>query len=117
MKAGDANSWMFGLNPAVRYFVMDGLGVGAFLGFNKIKDGPTTVRFVPQAEYNFNLGSRLFPYAGLGFGFQYFSVEEGGVSASSTDALVQFGGGVKMTFGGGSSASASTSPSSSPTRP
>jgi hypothetical protein len=84
------------LNPAVRYFIMDGLSVGLGLQFQIIESGPKTYGFLPQAEYNVNMG-RLFPYIGVGVGVQY--AKENG--ASSTDFLIDPGAGIKVTFGGG----------------
>ncbi len=93
---GDVSSTIVGINPAVRYFVMDGLAVGMALQIQIIEDGPDTYGFLPQAEYNVNMG-RLFPYAGVGIGVQYAT----GDGDSSTNFIINPGVGVKLTFGGG----------------
>jgi hypothetical protein len=94
---GDESTTIFTLNPAARVFVLDGLAVGLVLQTRLIDDGPTTFSLLPQAEYNLNMNERLFPYVGLGLGWQYAETQ----NVSSSYFIFQFGGGVKLTFGGG----------------
>jgi hypothetical protein len=93
---GDVSNTRVTLNPAVRYFIANGLSVGLGLQFSIIESGPKTYGFLPQAEYNLNMG-RLFPYVGLGVGVQV--ARDSGDNA--TDFLIDPGAGVKVTFGGG----------------
>jgi hypothetical protein len=86
----------FTLSPAVRYFIMNGLAVGVRFELQIIEDGPKSVRVLPQAEYNLNMG-RLFPYVGIAAGIDY--TKSGG--HSSTDFALEPGVGIKLAFGGG----------------
>jgi hypothetical protein len=100
LNVGDVSSSAIVLNPAVRYFIMNGLAVGLRFGYAWVTDGAHIFNIVPQAEYNVSLGGRLFPYVGLGAGVQY--INEGGEGDdSSTDFVVEPGAGIKLAMGGG----------------
>lgn len=93
---GDVSNTRVTINPAVRYFIINGLAVGLGLQFSIIESGPKTYGILPQAEYNLNMG-RLFPYVGVGMGVQV--ARDNG--DNSTVFLIDPGVGVKVTFGGG----------------
>jgi hypothetical protein len=95
--AGDTSTTIFTLSPAARYFVLDGLALGGQMLARVITQGPKTFSLIPQAEYNIRLDERMFPYAGLGLGWQYVDTPD----VSSSYFLFQLTGGVKLTFGGG----------------
>lgn len=100
LKVGSVSSSAVVLNPAVRYFIMNGLAVGLRFGYSWVTDGAHIVTLLPQAEYNMNLSSRFYPYVGLGAGLQY--VKEGGESNdNSTDFIIEPGVGIKIAMGGG----------------
>jgi hypothetical protein len=110
-KQGEADaSIAINLGPTFRYFVIDGLSVGGnlTLGYSKQGDSSfTTIYFLPAAEYNFDLGSRLYPYAGMMVGLAYmtFSSTDPITGESSSEGKAGFyaapEGGVKVNFGGG----------------
>jgi len=99
----------FGLTPYVLYYVMKGLGVGGRFTvayekqWIKVTGQPdqssdsTGIAIQPAAEYHFDLGSRLYPYAGLALGYGYADYGSG----KDNQMVFNIGGGVKMTFGGG----------------
>ncbi|HEY3354925.1 MAG TPA: hypothetical protein VGQ83_16850 [Polyangia bacterium] len=86
--------------PAVRYFITDGLAVGGSLRVGGATAGYAIFQMVPGLEYSFTLGTKVFPYAGGGIGFNYMSFSAttvfGTVSASMTDFLLDLSGGVKF---------------------
>jgi hypothetical protein len=100
----DYKSFNLGLSPYVLYFVMKGLSVGGKfqVDYQKIWSGDgngdaTSIAIMPAAEYNFDLGSRIFPYAGLAFGYGY--MKSGDVKINQFRFVPE--GGVKITFGSG----------------
>ena len=93
-----------GISPYVLYFIMKGLSVGGRfeVQYNKYWDGDGssdgyTIKIMPAAEYNFDLGGRLFPYAGLAFGYGY--ARSGDLKINQFHFVPE--GGVKITFGSG----------------
>jgi hypothetical protein len=103
---GTSSTLVFSFTPAVRYFIIDNLAIGGRMVITAAKDGPTTFQLIPEAEYNFNLGTNLFPYATAGFGYQYtrtpgVGTPRGNVTASSSNAVVEISGGITYVFGHG----------------
>lgn len=97
-----------GLSPGVQYFIIKGLSVGGkfqvdytkiweTVAGNDSSDSRTAIAILPTVEYNFDLGGRLFPYAGASLGYGY--TEIGDTKINQMRFIVE--GGVKMTFGHG----------------
>jgi hypothetical protein len=91
-------TYSLGFDPGFFYFLIPNLEVGGFfrLSYDKTGDDSLTrFGFLPGAQYIFDLGSRLYPYAGMALGFEY--VSGGAGSYFAIDVM----GGVKYNFGGG----------------
>jgi len=106
-KVGGTRSSEFylSLGPRVMYFVVDGLAVGGdfilSVGWSKTgEDSSTNVAFgmLPAIEYNFDLGGRVFPYAGLTTGYLLGWWKSEGTSATTNQFDVIFEGGIKIAF-------------------
>lgn len=107
------DKFTFALQPTVRYFIIRNLAVGGTISFAytrySLQSGGSisefTAAMLPGAEYTFNLGSRVIPYATAAFGYGHWrqTSSGGGTSstASSNGGILQIGGGAKMLFGGG----------------
>jgi opacity protein-like surface antigen len=101
---GSDASYQLSLLPAARYFIIDKLSVGGrlVLGYGKFGGSSTTTfGLVPLVEYNFDLGSRIYPYVGGGIGFSYTKFSGEGFDASQNAGTFIVGGGVKILFGQG----------------
>jgi opacity protein-like surface antigen len=103
--AREGDNWDLLIVPGFRYFVIDGLSVGGTLRIGYHGGWGAMFQFVPGVEYNFNLGTKMYPYVGAGLGFDYASISQtvcvpfaGCVSASGSDTafLLDFEGGVKF---------------------
>ena len=102
-----------GLSPYVLYFVIKNLAVGGRFtvqygkfwssgGGTSSSSSATTIAIQPAAEYHFDLGSKIYPYVGLALGYGWADNFSGlAINANDNQFVVNIGGGVKMTFGGG----------------
>jgi hypothetical protein len=104
----DYKEFNLGLSPYVLYFIMKGLSIGGRFEVNYQKywsgdeSGSTAgIAIMPAAEYNFDLGGRLFPYAGLAFGYGYSESGSGDTKLKINQFRFVPEGGVKITFGSG----------------
>ncbi|MCL2824620.1 MAG: outer membrane beta-barrel protein [Polyangiaceae bacterium] len=92
-RLGDFKHDEFVLRPALDYFVIDGLSIGASvtLGYAKVGDADTTIYGIgPRVGYAFTITDQVAFWPKVGLEYLHMSVDYEGISgsSSSTDLFI-----------------------------